>query len=153
MPAAMPGNCGLARQAGVLTAAALVPLAIWTVAVPLLGVHLHAVTGDEPGAVQTIGPVMVLATAAGAALAGWALLAALKRITRRALPIWTVVALATLLVSMPGPFLGAANTAASAVLALMHVGVAAVLVPGLRRTAGAARRATPASAQAAVPAP
>lgn len=120
--------------------ATLVPLGIWIVVVPILGVDLEAGSDEEPDAVQTIAPVLILATAAIAALAGWALLVALKRITHRACTIWTIAAVITLLVSMAGPFLGAATVAATAVLALMHVGVAAVLIPGLRRTACARDR-------------
>jgi len=44
------------------------------------------------GAVQTIGLTMILAASAVAALAGWALLAVLRRITRGAQPMWTAVA-------------------------------------------------------------
>ena len=60
-----------------------------------------------------------------------ALLAVLKHFTSRACTGWTIVAVAALLAAMPGPFLGASNAAATAVLALMHVGIAAVLIPGL----------------------
>lgn len=45
--------------------------------------------------------------------------------------VWTLTTLVALLAPMAGPFLGAATAA----LALMHLGIAAVLIPGLRRTA------------------
>lgn len=138
-------------QAAVVAVATLVPLAIWAVAVPVLGIDIQAADGERPGAAQTIGLTMILATSAVAALAGWALLAVLKRSTRRAQPIWTAAAVIILLVSMAGPFLGAATPAAAIVLALMHAGVAAVLVPGLRRTVCAPGRVTAARTQAAAP--
>jgi len=118
-------------QFSIVAMAALVPLGIWILAVPILGVDLEAVSGEEADAVQTIGPFLFLATASIAALAGWALLAVLKHFTSRACTGWTIVAVAALLAAMPGPFLGASNAAATAVLALMHVGIAAVLIPGL----------------------
>ncbi len=117
----------------------------------MLGIDIQADDGERPGAAQTIGVTMILATSAVATLVGWALLAGLKRITRRALPIWTAAAVIILLVSMAGPFLGASTPAAAIVLALMHAGVAAVLVPGLRHTVCAPGRATAARTQAAAP--
>ena len=138
-------------QAAVVAVATLVPLAIWAVAVPVLGVDIQAADGERPGPAQTIGLAMILATSAVAALAGWALVAVLRRITRHAQPIWNAVAVIILLVSMAGPFLSAATPAAAIVLALMHAGVAAVIVPGLRRTVCAPGRVTDARTQATGP--
>jgi hypothetical protein len=57
-------------QFSIVAMAALVPLGIWILAVPILGVDLEAVSGEEADAVQTIGPFLFLATASIAALAG-----------------------------------------------------------------------------------
>ncbi|HWS34812.1 MAG TPA: DUF6069 family protein, partial [Actinoplanes sp.] len=66
---------------------------------------------------------------------GWAGLAILERFTRHAFTAWTVLALLVLAVSFV-PFLGVeASTGSKVVLALTHVAVAAVLIPGFRRSA------------------
>ena len=85
-----------------MTVAALVPLAIWAVAVPVLGIDIQAADGERAGATRGIGLTMILAASTVAALAGWALLAVLRRTTRRAQPISTVVAVIILRVSMAG---------------------------------------------------
>jgi hypothetical protein len=62
------------------------------------------------------------------------LLAVLERLTRRARAAWTVCAVAALIASLAGP-LAAQTTAASMVLAGLHLLVAGVLITGLRRSA------------------
>ncbi len=81
-----------------------------------------------------------------ASLMGWGLLAALERFgARRARAIWTGVAAAVLAVSFL-PFTGDGMDGGTRLsLALMHLAVAAVLIPGLggtspRAGAGVARR-------------
>jgi len=56
-------------QATVVAVAALVPLAIWAVAVPVLGTDIQAADGESAGATRGIGLTMILATSAVAALA------------------------------------------------------------------------------------
>ncbi|MCP9964361.1 DUF6069 family protein [Actinomadura madurae] len=55
--------------------------------------------------------------------------------------MWTVLALAVLVLSLGGPLGSAGDGTSMAVLTGMHLIVAAVLIPGLGRTARAARPA------------
>lgn len=73
----------------------------WVVAVPLAGVELAARGGD--GAAQRVTPVAVAVSTLLAGLAGWASLALLERLTARARPVWTVVAVLVLALSLLGP--------------------------------------------------
>lgn len=121
-----------ARAIAVL-AAVLAPAGIWLLAVPLLGYELRAPQLGGPPAEVNLPLVVVGALAPS--LLGWGLLAVLERRTRRARTIWTVIALAVLVVSFT-PLLGPEiATSTRIVLALMHLAVAAVLIPGLTRGA------------------
>ncbi|ATO13000.1 hypothetical protein CO540_03455 [Micromonospora sp. WMMA2032] len=106
----------------------------WAVAVPLAGVELTARGGG--GAAQRVTPVAVAVSTLLAGLAGWALLALLERLTARARPVWTVVAVLVLALSLLGPVGAGVGSAATVTLVSLHLVAAAVLVPGLRRTAG-----------------
>lgn len=120
------------RRGAVVTTAVLAALAMWAVAVPLLGLEVQV--PESPGSTSTepLGAAPVIGAATIASLLGWATLSVLERITHRARSIWTVAALIVLVVSMPwsAGFTGTER----AVLVLLHLAVAAVLVPGLRRT-------------------
>ena len=116
-----------AAVAGAAAAAALV----WTVAVPVAGVDLAVRMGEQT---QDVGVGSVVAVAATAGLLGWALLAVLESRTRRAAGIWTGAALAVLALSLVGPLTSAATAAAGVVLVVLHLTVAAALIPALRRT-------------------
>jgi peptidoglycan/LPS O-acetylase OafA/YrhL len=72
--------------------------------------------------------------APGTTLAGWALLAALERLTPQARGAWTLVALVILALSLAGPLGGGTTTAAKTALACMHLAAAAVLIPILARS-------------------
>jgi ABC-type uncharacterized transport system permease subunit len=117
-------------------AAVLAVVAVWVVATRLFGVELRAPSENgSPG--PSIGVGTAALEAAVAALAGWGLLALLERLTARARPIWVVVAIVALLLSLTGPLGGSGVSAANrAVLVLMHFTVAAVLIPGLLRRRG-----------------
>ncbi|PGH44752.1 hypothetical protein COO58_10170 [Micromonospora sp. WMMA1996] len=106
----------------------------WVVAVPLAGVELAARGGD--GAAQRVTPVAVAVSTLLAGLAGWASLALLERLTARARPVWTVVAVLVLALSLLGPVGAGVGSAATVTLVALHLVAAAVLVPGLRHTAG-----------------
>lgn len=68
-----------------------------------------------------------------AVLAGWALLAALDRVTNRAHVWWTSVAVVVLLLSLVvGPPSGVGG-GAKATLALLHLSVGLILILGLPR--------------------
>ena len=111
---------------GAVTAAA----AVWAVAVPLLGLHLIVRFGT--GSPQSIGLDLVVGASLIASLAGWGLLAMLERRTPHARLIWTIAALAVLIVSLSLPLSAGTTASTRAALAAMHVAVAAVLIPALR---------------------
>lgn len=112
-----------------MAAAALAPVTVWLVVDPLLGHRVQIADGDQT---LDIGAGAVVVVALLASLSGWGLLAALERFgVRRPRVIWTAVAGAVLVVSflpLTGDGMdGRTRTA----LALMHLAVAAVLIPGL----------------------
>ena len=117
------------RRLGVTALAVLAPVLVWLVADPLLGHRLRIEDGERSLDIHAVpgGVVALLAS-----LSGWGLLASLERFgVRRARAIWTGVAGAVLVVSLL-PFIGDGMDSGTRVsLALMHLAVAAVLVPGL----------------------
>ncbi len=120
-----------ARRAAAVAGAVVAPVLIW-VAATLLGVDL-AVRQGSPTPVP-VGLVAVVGASLLASLVGWGLLALLERWTARAARWWTTVAVVVLVLSLSGPLTGAVDLTSGIVLALMHVAVAAVLVPVLRGT-------------------
>ncbi|MER6917252.1 DUF6069 family protein [Streptomyces sp. NPDC000594] len=110
--------------------AALAPVLVWLVADPVLGHRLRITDG---GRTVDIGAVPVALAALPAALAGWGLLAALERFgVRSARAVWTGAAVTVLALSFL-PLTGdGMDGGTRAALALMHLAVAAVLIPGLR---------------------
>ncbi|MGI8875559.1 MAG: DUF6069 family protein [Egibacteraceae bacterium] len=129
-----PGTRRRARLLAVVSTI-LAALALWTVAEPILGVDLREPARAAGGATRAIGPLNIVLASAVASLAGWGLLAALERLTVRARTAWTATAVVVALVSLGGPLSGAGITAANkVVLALLHIVVAAVLIPLLSRT-------------------
>ncbi|WP_047867451.1 DUF6069 family protein [Nocardiopsis sp. RV163] len=119
-----------------LTAAAavLAPLALWGLAVPLMGVDLTAFPG---GQARPVGPGAVAFAGMLSAAAAWALLAVLERTARRPRLAWTVTACAVLVLSLAGPLTSGAAPVVVLVLEGMHVLVGAVLILGLGRSARA----------------
>ena len=110
-------------------AAMLVAAAVFTVVHSAAGVDLAARTGAE---VQHITLPAVLIAAAVSAVAGWALLALLERLTTRARVVWTMSAVAVVLLSLlAGPTAGV-TVGAKAGLALLHLAVGAVVIGGMR---------------------
>lgn len=107
----------------------LAPVLVWLVADPLLGHRLRIADGEQT---LDIGAVPVAVVALLASFAGWGLLAALERFgARRARAIWTGAGGAVLALSFL-PFIGDGMDGGTRVsLTLMHLAVAAVLVPGL----------------------
>jgi Family of unknown function (DUF6069) len=118
-----------ARALGV-GGAVVAAVAVWVVAVPLLGLHLIIRFGN--GSPQTIGVDFVIGASLIGSLLGWGLLALLETRTTRARRIWTVLAIAVLLVSLSLPLSAGVAASTKAALALMHVAIAAVLIPTLR---------------------
>ncbi|MEJ3652221.1 DUF6069 family protein [Actinomycetes bacterium KLBMP 9759] len=109
--------------------ATVAAVVVWGVAL-LVGVDLQVSMAGTP---MQIGVVAVILNALVPSLLGWAVLAVLERRTRRARTIWTVVALVVTLLSLAGPLTGAADPGSLITLVLLHLVVAAVLVPALRR--------------------
>jgi hypothetical protein len=132
-------NQGRARAlcaAGGALAAALA----WIVEVPLLGIHLNVRFGPGhmqagAGHIQTIAIGQVIGVTVAASLFGWLLLALLERRTAQARLLWTTIALAALAVSLALPLAVATTTSAATGLIVMHVTVAAVVIPAMARTA------------------
>jgi hypothetical protein len=111
--------------------ATLATVAVWVVAVPILGTHLLVRFGNT--APQSVELGFVVGGSLVASLVGWGLLVMLERFTSNARMIWTGVAIVVLALSFSLP-LGAGTTESTIVaLALMHVAAAAVLIPALRR--------------------
>ncbi|WP_420077618.1 DUF6069 family protein [Streptomyces sp. JL3001] len=118
------------RRVGVTALAVVAPVLVWLIADPMLGHRLRIADGEKT---LDIGAVPVVVAALLASLCGWGLLAALECFgSRRARAIWTGVAGAVLAVSLL-PFIGDGMDGGTRIsLALMHLAVAAVLIPGLR---------------------
>ena len=131
VPSVRPVARRQALRAAAVVGAVVAAVLVWIAAVPVAGVHLEVLMGGETEAV-TLRAVVVVALGAG--LLGWALLAALEWRVRRAVAIWTAIALAVTLLSLLGPLTAATSTAAAVVLVCLHLVVAAVLIPALRRT-------------------
>lgn len=141
---ASPSPSPLRARAAAVVAAVAAALAVWVIAVPLLGVDLQVTPG--PGEPQAVGVANVVVSGLLAGLAAWGSLAVLERLTTRARPIWTVVAVAVLALSLMGPQAGT-TTATTATLVAMHLAVGAALIPVLARTTAHAGTAAPAGAQ------
>jgi len=104
---------------------------VWTLAVPILGVHLITRFGNADA--QDVGIGLVITGSLIGSLAGLGLLVVLERISSRAMAIWTVVAIGVLVASLSLPLVAGTTTPTKATLALMHVAVAIVLIATLRR--------------------
>jgi len=106
-------------------------VAVWAIEVPLLGIRLQTQYGNA--APQSVGIDSVVLSSLAASLVGWGLLAILERRFARARAIWTGIALAVLVASLSVPLSAGTTTTAKVSLAMMHLAVAAVLIPTLRR--------------------
>ncbi|HEV2088874.1 MAG TPA: DUF6069 family protein [Cryptosporangiaceae bacterium] len=118
----------VARRVLVVVAAVVAAVVVWTVAVPVLGTDVTVPQGPGSGERTDLALAPVVATALVAGLLGWALLAMLERFTRRAHAVWTGIALTVLVFSMP--WMPGFTGTERIVLVLLHLAVAAVLVPG-----------------------
>ena len=113
------------------TAAAV---AIWIVAIAA-GADLTVSFGaGQP--IQKITVINVVVAALVGSLAGWGLLALLRRFTTNARAIWTVIAILFALLSLGGPLSTISSTGTKVALVAMHLAVATVTIVGLRRTRG-----------------
>lgn len=112
-----------------------IALAIWALASHGLDIEVRSPQmGDNAPA--DIGPLQVTVASLGAALAGWASLAALERLTPRARTIWTPIAGLVAALSLGAPLTGEGITGSNqVVLVVLHLAVAAVVIPGMLATA------------------
>jgi hypothetical protein len=99
----------------------------------------RVVTGDFPVATaggddRTIGYAQVILVTALAGLAAWGLLALLERVVSRRKVIWMAIAVGALALSLLGPLGSGADTASKLVLAVLHIGAAATIIPLMRRS-------------------
>jgi hypothetical protein len=116
------------HRGGAILAAMALNAVLWGIS-SLLGADFVLTDTTGTGAVTL--PVAVIFTAIFGLL-GWGLLALLERFTRRATAIWTGVAVAVALLSIVPIFLEGASTATRVALTVLHLAVAAVLVPAFR---------------------
>lgn len=114
----------------IVVAAVVSVLVAWLFMARLTGVELTVSTGDT---VQDVDGLAVVVAAAAAALAGVAGLRVLERLTSKALPIWTVVAVLLAVGSVLGP-LSATTAAATATLIGLHAVVAVVVIAAARQS-------------------
>ena len=113
------------------TAAAV---AIWAIATAA-GAELTVSFGPPPGQpIQKVTVVNVVVAALVGSLAGWGLLALLRRFTANARAVWTVIAIVFALVSLAGPLSPTASAGTKVSLVAMHLAVATVVIAVLRRT-------------------
>lgn len=126
-----------ARLLAVATAV-LASVALWFVAEVPLGIQLQAPAGTASPEPIDIGPLNVALASLVLSLVAWRLLAALERLTQHARTIWVLLALVGLGVSLSMPLSGTAVSAADrVVLVVMHLVVAAILIPVFSSTSQA----------------
>ena len=130
------GGAGRTRARLLAIVGAVIAAAVvWAVGRWAFGVHLRAPEMGNPPVGYEIGLPFVVAVVAVASAAGWGLLAALEHFTTRARSLWTVAAVVVFALSLGAPWSGVGvDNSTRVVLTLMHVAVAAVLIPGLSRT-------------------
>ena len=127
------GGSARTSMATVLGATAAA-VAIWIVATAA-GADLTVSFGTgQP--IQKVTVVNVVVAALVGSLAGWGLLALLRRFTTNARAIWTVIAIVFALFSLAGPLSTISSTGTKVALGAMHLAVATVVIFGLRRTRG-----------------
>jgi Family of unknown function (DUF6069) len=106
-------------------------VAIWAVATAA-GAELTVNYPGQP--IQKITVLNVVLAALVGSLAGWGLLALLRRFTAKGRTVWTVIAIVAALLSLGGPLSAIATPGSKVSLVAMHLAVATVLIVVLRRT-------------------
>lgn len=132
-PAAITSARWKPRLAAVVSAVAAA-LAVWVLAELVLGVDLRSpAVGSRAGA--PIEPGWIALVSAVVSLAGWALLVILEKLISRARTVWTITAAVVFALSLAAPWQGTGISAGNRLLlTLMHVVIAAVLIPVLALT-------------------
>jgi uncharacterized protein DUF6069 len=118
------------RRATAVVGTTAVIAVLWAIGA---GLGVDYVLSDSMGSAVISLPVAVIATGMFALL-GWGSLALLERFTRRGMAIWTVLAVAVALLSVVPVFLEEATAGTQAALTVLHLAVAAVLIPLFRHT-------------------
>ena len=113
------------------TAAAV---AIWIVATLARAELTVSFGAGQP--IQKVTVINVVVAALVGSLAGWGLLALLRRFTTNARAIWTVIAIIFGVLSLAGPMSTISSVGTKVSLVAMHLAVATVTIVGLRRTKG-----------------
>jgi hypothetical protein len=132
MQSIRPATVGLGRSRALgVAGAVLAAVAVWAVAVPVLGISLLIRFGNS--APQGVGLPAVFGGSLVLSLLGLGLLVALEKLSANARTIWTSVAAVALAASLGLPLVAATTQATMGALALMHVAAAGVLIPALRR--------------------
>ncbi len=117
-------------RAAAVGVAVLTSIMLWSVANALGGdIRVDQHNGQGP---QTIGLPMIIGSALAVSLLGWGALAVLERFTPWARTIWTTLALTVLALSFIPIIATSATVSAKTTLALIHITVAAALIPALR---------------------
>lgn len=116
------------HRGGAIVGAMALNAVLWGIA-SLLGADF-VLTDSTGTGVVTLAVAVIFTAIFG--LLGWGLLAVLERFTGRATAIWTGVAIAVALLSIVPIFLEGASTATRIALTVLHLAVAAVLVPAFR---------------------
>ncbi|GAA3396603.1 DUF6069 family protein [Cryptosporangium minutisporangium] len=135
------GRTRLRARALAVGGAVAANVALWVIGEPLLGHDLVVTQPGEEALDLGFGAIAVVSLIV--ALLGWASLAVLERVTRRARVVWTVVAVLVLAASFMPVLQVEASAGTKTVLALTHLAVGLVLIPVFWRTS--TRRATPES--------
>lgn len=126
------------QRLAAVTAAVGAAVLTWIVIDVLAGVDLRAPVFDGFASGQDITFGAVVLVSGLASLGSWGLLALLERWTSRPRRIWTAVAILGFLISLGGPLSGTGISPENRwLLALLHLVVAAVLIPLMYRTARA----------------
>ncbi|MDQ2698576.1 MAG: DUF6069 family protein [Actinomycetota bacterium] len=115
-----------------VVAAVAAPLVVWVVA-SLSGASLEVIS--PVAGTMRIDALLVIVTALALALAAWGMLALLERFTRSARRIWTIVAVAVLVLSLPPLAFLDATVGTKVALAVMHIATGLTLILMLRRGA------------------
>ena len=115
------------RRLLVVAGAAVAAVVVFLVETLAGTVHTPAMNGQQS---QALNAGFVFFVAAFGSLVGWGLLALLEKFTAKAHTIWRVVAAVAFVLSLGGPMSGTGITGGNRLeLALLHLTVAAVLIP------------------------
>lgn len=125
-----------ARRLVTVIGAVLATALAWTVIEGIAGFDLQAPAFDDSSASQDVGLGEAIISSLVAGLAAWGLLALLERYVSQARRIWTALAVTGLVLSLGGPLSGTGiDSTNRSLLVLLHLIVAAVLIPFFYRTA------------------